>query len=146
MRATVLFGILSIGFSNGAFAAETYVSLGLGVAEDRVDLRSAAPSFGDSCDATALSIVPCIGGLTVEPATAGFDLGNSIASTAGLGLEWESWRIEVEYAGRKHDGQSLPQPANPLNFLANSIGFGLGAGQGTIGLPIDFFLFQGAEA
>ncbi len=132
MRERVLFGILSICITSGAFAAEVYVSLGLGVAEDQVDLHSAAPSLGESCNSTSVS-VSCIGQLSIEPVTTEFDLGNSIASTASLGFEWDSWRLEAEYVGRKHDGQSLPQPASPLDFLAGSIGFGATGVGGTIG-------------
>ena len=128
---------MSICLTSGAYAAEVYVSLGLGVAEDRVDLHSSAPSFSETCNATPFSL-SCTGRLTSGPVAAGFNLGNTAASTASLGLEWESWRIELEYGGRKHDGQSLPQPANPIDFLAGSFGFGAIGGGGTIGLPIGF--------
>lgn len=138
MRARVLFGILSICFTSGALAAEVYVSLGLGVAEDQVDLHSAAPSLSESCNSTFVS-VSCVGRFTIEPVSAGFDLGNSIASTASLGFEWESWRLEVEYGGRKHDGQSLPQPANPFDFLYSSFGFAAVGGGESIGRQIGFF-------
>ena len=137
MSARVLFGVLSVCFASGACAAEVYVSLGLGIAEDRIDLHSTAPSFSETCNATPFSL-SCAGRLTSEPVTAGFDLGNTAASTASLGLEWESWRLEVEYGGRKHDGQSLPQSANPIDFLAGGLGFGAIGGGGTIGLPIGF--------
>ena len=138
MRARVLFGILSICFTSVAFAADVYVSLGLGVAEDQVDLHSAAPTLSESCSSTSVS-VSCFGRLSIEPVVTEFDLGNSIASTAGLGFEWESWRLEVEYAARNHDGQSLPQPANPFDFVAGSFGFGAIGGGESIGLPIGFF-------
>lgn len=138
MSARVLFGILSICFASDAYAAEVYVSLELGVAEDRVDLHSTAPTYGQNCIAPPLSDV-CVGGLTNQPVTAGFNLGNTAASTASLGLEWESWRLEVEYSGGKHGGQSLPQSENPINFLGRWFGFGLTGGGGTVGLPTDFF-------
>ncbi len=138
MRAWLPFGLLSICCMSGAFAADAYVSLGLGVAEDRVDLGSTAPTFSETCNADFAS-VSCTGRFNIQPATAGFDLGNTVASTASLGFEWDNWRLEMEYGGRKHDGQSLPQPANPIDFLLGSFFTGLPGGAGSVGAPIGLF-------
>ncbi len=134
LRSGIVAGALSICSMSGAFAAEIYVSLGLGVAEEQVDVAG-PPPFAPNCGA-GLDSTYCAGQLGAGAAapTAGFDLGNAAASSAGVGLEWGNWRFELEYSGRDHDGQSLPLPSSRFTFT----GPAATPGAGIIGDLIEF--------
>jgi len=134
LRTAMLTGIAPAFFTSGAFAAETYVSLGLGIAEEQVEMSLIAPGRLN-CNRTPGS-VSCAGQLSLEPIASEFDLANAVASSASIGLEWESWRLELEYFSRAHDGQSLPQPVNPFSNPYSS--FGVGAIGGLIEIPFGF--------
>ncbi|MYA67895.1 MAG: hypothetical protein F4Y22_11675 [Gammaproteobacteria bacterium] len=125
--------------ASGAHAAETYVSLGLGVAEERVEMNSLLPGFStcySSFVSSAASVDFCGGSSAYERSGAEFDLENSLAGSASVGFEWENWRLELEYSGREHGGRSLPQLVLPLAEQFSGIDFG--APGGFIGFPFGF--------
>ena len=138
-RLTALAVVSSTILVSGANAAETYVSLGLGIAEEQVEMNSLMPGFSTCYSSFVSSAAPvdfCGGSSAYERSGAEFDLENSLAGSASVGFEWEHWRLELEYSGREHGGRSLPQPVLPL--VEQFSGAGFGAPGGIIGFPIGF--------
>ena len=118
LRSTLLAAAASAMLAGGADAAETYVSLGLGIAEEKVTMNSLVP--GDSACSTStdfytLSVV--CGGQPPGESRAEFEIDNAFAGSASVGFEWESWRLEVEYSGREHGGGSQTQPVSPASVI-----------------------------
>lgn len=125
-------------FTSGAGAAEMYVSLGLGVAEEQVEMNSSIPRFSTCSNSAgfATSFAFCGGQPLTEPVSAEFELDNALAGSASIGFEWKDWRLELEYSGREHGGGSRPQPVLPL--VEQFTGFDFVSPGGLIGLPIGF--------
>lgn len=137
LRSTLLAAAASVMLAGGADAAETYVSLGLGIAEEQVTMNSLVPgnsACSTSTDFYTLSVV--CGGQPPGESRAEFDIDNALAGSASVGFEWESWRLEVEYSGREHGGGSQTQPVLPLLEQFAGVDFGGPGGLG--GFPIGF--------
>lgn len=136
LRLTTLAALSFAVPMSGANAAERYVSLGLGIAEEQVEMNSLVPGFLN-CQSllvsSAAAVDFCGGPSSFEPSGAEFDLENALAGSASLGFEWEDWRLELEYSGREHGGRSLPRPALPL--VEQFRGVDLGAVGGLVGIP-----------
>ena len=138
LRLIALAAAGSAVIAGGANAAETYVSLGLGIAEEQVTMNSLVPGFSACSDSADFfpSLSFCGGQPAGESRGAEFELDNALAGSASVGLEWEDWRLELEYSGREHGGRSQPQPVVPL--LEQFSGGDFFAPGGLIGLPIGF--------
>lgn len=139
LRLIALAAAGSAVFTSGAGAAEMYVSLGLGVAEEQVEMNSLVPGFStcySSFVGSAASVDFCGGPSPYESSVAEFDLENALAGSASAGFEWEDWRLELEYSGREHGGGSRPQPVLPL--VEQFSGFDFGAPGGIFGFPFGF--------
>ena len=139
LRLIALAAAGSAVIAGGANAAETYVSLGLGIAEEQVTMNSLVPGFSACSDSADFfpSLSFCGGQPAGESRGAEFELDNALAGSASVGLEWEDWRLELEYSGREHGGRSQPQPVVPLleQFSGGDFDFIGGLGGLLIGFP-----------
>lgn len=105
-----------------AVAGETYVSVGLGFASDKADVSTSGVNHPTRCDrllyanpSTAPTGGACADNTARRFIGDSFDLGGGLASSIGVGYAWDRLRLEAEFLGRSHDGESLPAIADAGN-------------------------------
>ena len=122
VASVLLAGITWISAIGPAVAGETYVSLGLGLATDKVDASTTAVNHPTRCDsllyanpANAPSDAACTDNIARRFFGDSFDLGGALAGSVSLGYVWNRFRIEAEFLGQSHDGESRPGIADADN-------------------------------
>ncbi len=113
-------------------AAETYVSVGLGVTEESLEMNSLAPNVSFCSVAAVPEGFPlqyCPDLAAFDSGVIDFDFENAFAGFLSVGMDWGSWRLELEFQQREHAGDSPGTPRNPLDLTA-------AIGIGEIGFPI----------
>ncbi len=118
----LLTGIVLALTSGTAPAGEAYVSVSVGLADDKVDASTIAVNHPTRCDsllyanpANAPSDPACLDN-TPRPLFAdSFDLGGALAGAVSLGYSWNRLRIEAEFLGSSHEGETRPGIAGADN-------------------------------
>ncbi len=94
---------------------ETYVSLGLGLAWDEIDASVSGINHPTRCDsllytnpADAPTDAACTDSTSRRFFNDAFDLGGGLAGSISLGYAWERFRLEAEFLGHSHDGDTRP--------------------------------------
>ena len=101
---------------------EAYVSLGLGLASDDIDVSAMGVNHPTRCDrllyanpSSAPTDAACTDTTPRRLVGDAFDLGAAMAGGLSLGYSWERLRLEAEFFGRSHDGETLPAIADSGN-------------------------------
>lgn len=126
MRTTVpgvlLASLALISATGAAQAGETYVALGLGLATDEIGASTTGINHPTRCDsvlyadpANAASDAACTDNTARRFFGDSFDLGGALAGSIGLGYAWSRFRVEAEFLGASHDGETRPGLADAAN-------------------------------
>ena len=126
MKTTVpgvlLSGLALISAAGAALAGETYVSIGLGLATDEIGASTTGINHPTRCDSllyanpgNAPSDTACTDTTARRFFGDSFDLGGALAGSFGLGYAWNRFRVEAEFLGASHDGETRPGIADAAN-------------------------------
>ena len=105
-----------------ALAGTVYVAGGLGFASDEIDASTTGVNHPTRCDrllyanpADAPTDAACTDNTPRPLLLEAFDLGGALAVPVSLGYAWDRWRIEAEFFGQAHDGDTRPAIADASN-------------------------------
>ena len=126
MRTSVpgvlLSGLALIATAGTAPAGEAYVSIGLGLATDEIGASTTGVNHPTRCDSllyanpdNAPSDAACTDATPRRFFGDSFDLGSALAGSIGLGYAWNRFRVEAEFLGSSHDGETRPGIADTGN-------------------------------
>ncbi len=95
-------------------AAEPYASIGVGFAAERVDASASGINHPTRCDRllysdplTAPGDATCTDNTVRHISNGSFKLGEALVGSASLGIAWDKARIEAEFLGRTHGGDTV---------------------------------------
>lgn len=126
MRTTapgiLLAGLALTSATGAAPAGETYVSIGLGFATDEISASTTGVNLPTRCDSLlyanpgdAPSGAACTDNTPRRFFGDSFDLGGALAGSIGIGYAWNRFRVEAEFLGGSHDGDTRPGIADAGN-------------------------------
>lgn len=105
-----------------ALAGETYVSIGLGFATDEIGASTTGVNHPTRCDSllyanpgNAPSDAACTDNTPRRFFGDSFELGGALAGSISLGYAWSRFRVEAEFLGGSHDGETRPGIADAGN-------------------------------
>ena len=95
-------------------AAEPYASIGVGFAAERVDASASGINHPTRCDRllysdplTAPGDATCTDNTVRHISNGSFKLGEALVGSASFGIAWHKARIEAEFLGRTHGGDTV---------------------------------------
>ena len=95
-------------------AAEPYASIGVGFAAERVDASASGINHPTRCDRllysdplTAPTDATCTDNSVRHISNGSFKLGEALVGSASFGIAWHRARIEAEFLGRTHGGDTV---------------------------------------
>ena len=126
MRTTaasvLLAGLAGLAAAGAGVAGETYVSVGLGLATDEIGASTTGINHPTRCDSllyanpgNAPSDAACTDSTARRFFGDTFDLGGALSGSISLGYAWDRFRVEAEFLGASHDGETRPGIADAGN-------------------------------
>ncbi len=98
-----------------ATAGETYLAIGMGLATDEVSASTTGVNHPTRCDsllyadrASAPTDAACTDSTARQFFGDTFDLGGALSGSISLGYAWDRFRVEAEFLGSSHDGETRP--------------------------------------